>query len=180
MSREWNGWQWCWGRTWGMAVPPAWGKKSQTHPHGQPVCLSSLVCLSAPHLQRGEVLFCLAGWTQQTWSPAAFAGPMAEPTTSQTPLHPQALAQWGPLRLCLQLLLTSDCTAILRHIAFPAPLEKNAFLCEMSRRSLPSDTPFHYYLLFLQQLPSKLRLHIQTENTSTIQRHTELPNSGSV
>lgn len=129
-----------------------------------------------------EEKYCFA-WQDGSSRPGALQPlqvPMAEPTTSQTPLHPQALAQWGPLRLCLQLLLTSDCTAILRHIAFPVLLEKNAFLCEMSRRSLPSDTPFHYYLLFLQQLPSKLRLHIQTENTSTIQRHTELPNSGSV
>lgn len=130
--------------------------------------LSAPAALSVPASLREEKhCFAWQDGSSQTWRSTGFTALWQSPSHHRPPLHPQASAPQS-LRLYPQLLVTSDCTASLKHTAFPEPLEKKAFPCEMARSCLPSDSPFHYYLFFLQQLPSKLRQHIQTANISTI------------
>lgn len=97
---------------------------------------------------------------------------MAEPSTSQTSLHPQVSALWG-LSGCAPSCSwpVTDCTANLRHITLPEPLEK-----KHSHMKCP-EIVYYLIVLFITtyfpslQLPSELRLHIQTANTSTIHQH---------
>lgn len=106
ISEEWDGWQWCWGRAWGTAVTPAWGKKSQTHPPGPPVCPSPLVCLClSPSERRSAVL--LGGMDPADLEPCSLCRsygrpPHHKPHCAPRPQHsgvsqavpPAASGQW--------------------------------------------------------------------------------------
>lgn len=161
------------------AVTPVWGRK-QTDPPSLVASLSQLPCLSLALSKRRSIV--LLG----RMCPVRPGDLQPSQALRQSPSHhrphctPRLLHHCkvsGCALICLW--PVTDCLASLRCIAFPEPLKKKAFPCEMVRSFLTPDSPFHYYLFYLQQLPSKLRLHIQTANPSTIHQHTELPNPGS-
>lgn len=125
--------------TW-FPIPALWGvrllmvmlKKSERHSSdsclgekepdtpSQVASLPQLPCLSLPHLQRGEGLFSLAGRVQPDLEPsqALWQSP-SHHRPHCTPSAPRALSDCAPS--CWPV---TDCTASLRHTAFPEPLEK--------------------------------------------------------
>lgn len=105
--------------------PPSWA-----------AILPQLPCVSAYQLQRGKVLFCLAGLI--LCRPCGRAHPITGPIVAQ------ASAQRGLSGYASSCLWpVTDCTACLRHTAFPEPLEKRAFYVKCP------EVVYHLIVLFI-------------------------------